>query len=179
MKWWRTRGQLKSPFRQWEAICCWLTWCFLPFLQQDLVVICSSPASLVLNSVPGGLPLPVCSVIPLSQPRCNVSWERKLCEVLNGWHGWDRTADSKQATSLHSSWSEDATKINLFLQKASIFTQLHFSTRKKTLISSRSPAQLCLFAASSMLPLQGLMYISVVPSRDWTLSNFSVMPFLD
>lgn len=51
------------------------------------VVICSSPAQLILNSVPGCLPLPVCSVIPPSRPRCNVSEERKLCEALNDWHG--------------------------------------------------------------------------------------------
>lgn len=124
------RGQLKSPFQQWWAICCWLTWCSLPVLQQDLVVICSSPAPLILNSVSAGLPLPVCSVIPPSQPRWNASRERKLCEALNDWHGWDTTANSKQAISLHFSQREGAAKINLFPQKASIFTQVHFPMRK-------------------------------------------------
>lgn len=78
-----------------------------------------SPAQLILNSVPGCLPLPVCSVIPLSWPRCNVSRERKLCEALNDWHGWH-----------YCPQREDSAKINLFPQKASIFTQLHFPMRK-------------------------------------------------
>lgn len=124
------RGQLKSPFQQRGAICCWLTRCSLPVLQQDLAVICSSPAPLILNSVSGSLPLPVRSVIPPSQPRRNVSRERKLREALNDWRGWDTPADSKQAISLHFSQRRDAAKINLFPQKASIFTQLHFPMRK-------------------------------------------------
>lgn len=81
------------------------------------------PGPAVLNPVPGSLPIPVCSVIS------GHSLDAMSLKKENG-HEWDTTDDSKQAISLHFSQREDTAKINLFPQKALIFTQLQFSSDK-------------------------------------------------